>query len=243
MKIDKRFCKISFEIFLMCVMAALPLYSQETSESETPATESESTSESDSNQGDSGGFSGAGVAKPTQVQLVAGSVGIGVGVGYFFNSQLYGGWDFRVASAARTTSSGSYDYEATANFATHIFLARYSIWQDNPFYLQGGLAYRDWDTRATSFERGTNTKVATLEVEFPAIAFNYGVGWNWIADSGFSGGLGLSLLSGGPPTVKIKENRRVLSDAAIKDQENDAEEIFSAFANVPLLTFNTGWNF
>ena len=72
----------------------------------------------------------------------------------------------------------------------------------------------------------------------------YALGWNWIADFGFSGGFGCSYIAVEPPSVEIKiietpEGQEV-SDA---DIEKHRQTLINESSNITFIVWAIGWNF
>ena len=70
-----------------------------------------------------------------------------------------------------------------------------------------------------------------------------GLGWNWIGDSGFSGGLGIHSLSVGEPEVTITDNTGTANASQIEAEKEYWKDFGSYYASASNIYVNIGWNF
>ncbi|MGK5091424.1 hypothetical protein WDW89_05315 [Deltaproteobacteria bacterium TL4] len=184
---------------------------------------------------------------PLQIQLAATTVGPGLHAGYHINDVIFLGLEATSTSISQSSTDAAGTVEATLDFSTQVVMLRVSPFKGS-FFLQGGVVNRSWTVEASgtsligdSGEEG----VLAVKVDFPSPAFNVGLGWNWIADFGLSGGLGFGVISGGNPTVDMEAAGvySVIPDEEIQKEEDDFADSMSAFATFPYVHINIGWNF
>ncbi|RLA07683.1 MAG: hypothetical protein DRQ51_05280 [Gammaproteobacteria bacterium] len=183
--------------------------------------------------------------RPIQLQVMTSTVGTGIHGGYHINDKFYVGLDHTSYDTKIDDDSSNSSVEVKLKFNTNILLARYAPF-GNVFYLQAGLVNRSWDVDAVGTEEiGDSGVVARVDanVSFPSTALNVGVGWNWIAKFGLSGGFGVGIINGGAPEVDLSVNNNTISDADIKKEEDEFEDDLSAFSTFPYLHGFIGYNF
>jgi len=190
---------------------------------------------------------------PLQLQILSGNVGVGPSVGYNINKIVMIGVDAlsKSETAEESTYYGSTTNQATgtASYDTTIIYSRFSVWDDSGFYLQLGATSRDWLVEVTgptyigSYTTGyTYSSSTTVTFEWPKTATMAGLGWNWIGDSGFSGGFGLQSFSGEPET-KVTDNTGSATAAQIEAEEEYWKTVADLYAPSSNIYINIGWNF
>jgi len=183
--------------------------------------------------------------KPTEGQAVITNLGAGIHGGhYFLDGRLFVGMDF--FSAALSASEDS-DTGGTINMdlslATTLLDVRYHLFESSGFYLQGGLASRNWKLEGTSKDVNGRDEF-NITVEWPSIGTLVGIGGNWVADFGLSGGVSLGFLMGGAPTLDGEDNSAGgVYQAELDSELSQAEDLFSQYANTPLISAYIGWSF
>ena len=181
---------------------------------------------------------------PIQVQYLSGGNGSGPSVGYNISDVIYVGAD--LLSETKTAASGSVTGSAT--FTTNLVTARFSTWDDSGFYLQAGAGSADWSMSiagpgyigTTSMEYSNNMKV---DFKWPSSATMAGLGWNWIGDSGFSGGLGLQSISLGEPEITVTDTEGEASASEIAEEEKQWKDLYGSWSSFANIYVNIGWNF
>ncbi len=178
---------------------------------------------------------------PVQVQLLSNSLGSGVLVGNNFNSTVYAGFEVTSKSVDETFSEVS----VSGDFPTAQFNMRFSTWDDSGFFLQLGAVFYDWtiEGKGAGYIDTQYTSSEVLKVTWSGVSPSFGLGWNWIGDSGFSGGISLAAFSLAPPTVTIEDENNLATPAQIETEEKDAEETFAYLNAASVFTISLGWNF
>jgi hypothetical protein len=164
--------------------------------------------------------------KRIQLQFLSSNIGSGLGAGWYISPSLYTGIENYSYDEAISTST----LTVTANFNTTLIFVRHFTSNDSGFYLQGGLAQRDWNV--TGENSSTNHEV---KIVWNDTMPNFGVGWSWIGDSGISGGIQITKNLGSSGTVTTKN--------ATTSQEASYASLSSSYASVMLLGFSVGYNF
>ena len=180
---------------------------------------------------------------PIQVQLLSGNVGAGPSIGYNINDMIYVGSDS--LSKEETATSGS--VIGTASFKTNLISVRFSTWDDSGFYLQAGAGSADWSMNISGPGYiGTTTmeysNKMNVKFKWPGSATMAGLGWNWIADSGFSGGLGFQSIGVGEPEITVTDTEGEATAAEIAEEETYYKTTFSSYSSALNIYVNFGWN-
>ena len=180
--------------------------------------------------------------KPYQAQIILlSSLGSGISLYYYFKNDIWFGIDSQSTSASATSSNRSTKYEGNLNFSTNYLSARYYLVESMPsFFIQGGLISRSWTMETVSIKVSNNEKIGTYITKYPSSALNIGLGWNWISDQGFSGGIHfISIVGGSPLHTYEMESGWTCDDACKANYETAVDEV------VPTSTghVNIGYNF
>ena len=69
------------------------------------------------------------------------------------------------------------------------------------------------------------------------------MGWNWIGDSGFSGGLGFQSIGVGEPEITVTDTEGEATAAEIAEEETYYKTTFSSYSSALNIYVNFGWNF
>lgn len=177
-----------------------------------------------------------------QFQGLQTNLGPGVHGGYHFNNRYYSGLDIFTTNYSVNGLSASGGILRTRGIlATDLASVRYFLFDSYGFYVQGGVAYRNWTVEATSTSK-SGVEEYTIRLEFPPLASFFSIGGNWIHKWGVSGGLGAGIISGEAPTVTGSDqvgNLQNELDAEIDTIKND----FDSYANFPLVYANIGYTF
>ena len=181
---------------------------------------------------------------PIQAQFLSGNNGGGPSVGYNFTDVIYVGGDF--LSAEKTYGEGTVTGSAT--FLTNLVTARFSPWDDSGFYLQAGAGNADWNmTISGPGYIGTSSieysNKMDINIKWGGSATMAGLGWNWIGDSGFSGGLGLQSIGLGEPEITVTDTEGEASSTEIAEEETYWKSVFGSWSSAGNLYVNFGWNF
>ena len=181
--------------------------------------------------------------KPYQAQIILlSSLGSGISLYYYFKNDIWFGIDSQSTSGSLTSTSSSGDtkYEVNLNFSTYYLNARYYLIESMPsFFIQGGLVSRSWTIESVSTDVSTGNK-GTFKTNYPSSALNIGLGWNWISDQGFSGGIHFIGIVGGSPLHTYEmESGWTCDDSCKASYETTVDEV------VPTSTghVNIGYNF
>lgn len=180
---------------------------------------------------------------PIQVQLLSSNIGEGVSLGYNFNSTVFIG----VESLLRKEEIVESQVLVTGDLTTHQLIARFSVWDDSGFYIELGAASRKWVIEGVGYScvgdwpDYTCSDQIHIKWEWPAVAGVYGIGWNWIADFGFSGGLGISVYAGEDPELIVEDLNGGATEAQLQYEKKQIESYTNTA--VGSLYFNIGWNF
>ena len=92
-------------------------------------------------------------------------------------------------------------------------------------------------------DSGVTTRIS-YKTTFPSTGLLYGLGGNWVSDSGLSGGIGFGFIAAKPPSVEIEitetpEGQEV-SDA---DIEKHRQYLIDASRTITYIVLAIGWNF
>lgn len=181
--------------------------------------------------------------RPIQLQLLSSSAGQGFSAGYNFNSTWYGGLQYTFSDY----SSNEF-IKVSGTFTTINALGRASIWEDSAFYVELGILQRDWVLEAESggymgkpFYQTYTTKYQ-VKVEYPSTGLSGGIGWNWIADFGLSGGLGLGIMTGAKPEITVSDGNNLATDEQIEYEEKEWEDYYT-LNSFFIISARIGYNF
>ena len=108
------------------------------------------------------------------------------------------------------------------------------------FFIQGGLVSRSWNIELVESRVSNNEILGKYSTKYPSSAINFGLGWNWISDQGFSGGIHfISFIGGSPLTTYETESNWICDDTCKASYETTVDEF------VPTATghVNLGYNF
>ncbi len=70
-----------------------------------------------------------------------------------------------------------------------------------------------------------------------------GLGWNWIGDSGFSGGLGFQSIGVGKPEIYVSDNEGQATETQIAEEKKNYNSLYSSYQSALNIYTNIGWNF
>ena len=82
-----------------------------------------------------------------------------------------------------------------------------------------------------------------VDFKWPSSATMAGLGWNWIGDSGFSGGLGLQSISLGEPEITVTDTEGEASASEIAEEEKQWKDLYGSWSSFANIYVNIGWNF
>ena len=115
------------------------------------------------------------------------------------------------------------------------------------FYLMAGPAFVDWRENAAVTGEVGDSGVITLisyKTTFPSTGLLYGLGGNWVSDSGLSGGIGFGRIAAEQPTVEIE-----ITETSEGQEVNDADiekhrlTLINASRTITDIVLAIGWNF
>ena len=75
------------------------------------------------------------------------------------------------------------------------------------FYLMAGPVFVDWRENVAHTTEVADSGVTariSYKTTFPSTGLLYGLGGNWVSDSGLSGGIGFGFIAAKPPSVEIE---------------------------------------
>jgi hypothetical protein len=189
--------------------------------------------------------------EPYTLQLVSTSVGYGVfGGKYVTEEWLVGLQATEAAQYQKTTEpyaranrkpccQESLKQEATVA----LLLARWHV-LDNPFFLQGGAAYRRQEHIA-EYDHGW---LGEVQVTWSSFAANAGVGGQWLLDSGLTLGAGYSVLFSEEPKLRHRmiepqyvfdPDEQAYIDKKMRQERNRLDD----YARWPVFMASLGWSF
>lgn len=196
------------------------------------------------------GFAGIRSQRPSQVQLESTIVlGSGVALSYNLGDHLLIGADYYAASYEGEGENTDNNETVKADFSTSELFVRYYLFENSGFYLSGASVFRNWKITVTGSDYiGDSGQIANYELtaEWPTTGFGYGLGFNWIADFGLSGGLYLGVLTGGNPELKGKVDNNLISQADVDkevDEIEKEEEFGDRYNTISVIRFSIGYNF
>lgn len=164
--------------------------------------------------------------KRIQLQFLSSTLGSGLGAGWYISPSLYTGIENYKDELSVSTGT----LTVAVKFNTTLIFVRHFTSNDSGFYLQGGLAQRDWNVSGENSSTNHEAKIVWNDT-IP----NFGVGWSWIGDSGISGGIQISKIIGSAG--------KVTTTNATSYQEANYGTISASYASLMILGFSVGYNF
>jgi hypothetical protein len=196
------------------------------------------------------GHAGIRSERPSQVQIETTlALGSGVALSYNLGDHLLIGANYYAASYEGEGENTDKDETYKADFSTSELYLRYYLFENSSFYFSGASVFRNWKITVTGSDYiGDSGQTANYELtaEWPTAGFAYGLGFNWIADFGLSGGLYLGVLTGGNPELKGKVDNDLISQADVDKEvdEIEKEEKFGdRYNTVSIIRLSIGYNF
>lgn len=186
--------------------------------------------------------------KPIQLQLLGTTVGSGFSGGYHFNDIFFAGLDYSSISLESSSTDESGTVTVELDFVTQILLLRASPFSGS-FYLQAGAVMRNWEVKgqgASLIGDSGQSGIVDAKVTFPSPAYNFSLGWNWIAGFGLSGGIGLGIIMGGEPDVELTataESGPPIPEEEVEKEEKEFKDEMAAYKTFPYIVGTIGWNF
>ena len=180
---------------------------------------------------------------PLEFQAILSFPGNGIHVGYHYNDFLFLGAQSIRLDFKWEEENGDFTQVDGSNQLLMLRLSPFS----GAFYLMAGPAFVDWrENAAVTGEVGDSGVTARISYKttFPSTGLLYGLGGNWVSDSGLSGGIGFGFIAAKPPSVeieitKIPEGQEV-SDA---DIEKHRQYLIDASRTITYIVLAIGWNF
>ncbi len=197
------------------------------------------------------GLAGIRDDRSSQIQLMATNFGNGVSLGMNFSDHIFVGAEYFSIELTGDGEDTANQEEYDADFANLQLNVRYYPFESSGFYAQAGYVQRNWKFVVTGTgEVGDSAQTADykLTVEWPSTGANLGLGFNWMADFGLSGGLFLGAITGGKPTAKgeISNESGVINQNDVDkevDEMYEREKLDERFSTIPLIAFYLGFNF
>lgn len=177
---------------------------------------------------------------PIHVHALISVVGSGFSSGYNFNEQFQIGIDYSSISYDSTGTSDESNYSANISFSSYNLFSRFFFIDDYSFFLQGGLLNRDWNATGEYYKKDTGFKWGKIEILWPSVALNYGLGWNGVASFGLSGVVMLYGVYGDAASVTYTEYGNYAFNEDRKKEFNDS---LSGLNNPTGLLLAIGYNF
>ena len=178
--------------------------------------------------------------RPIHVHALISVIGAGISSGYNFNEQFQFGIDYSSISSDYTGTSDESNIAANISFSSYNLFSRYFFIDDYSFFLQGGLLNRDWNATGEYYKKDTGFKWGKVEILWPSIALNYGLGWNGVASFGLSGVVMLYGVYGDAASVTYTEYGNYAFNEDRKKEFNDS---LSGINNPTGLLLAIGYNF
>ena len=194
-------------------------------------------------------FAGIRSDRPGQLQYMTTTLGSGLSLGYNLGDHLLFGANYFGITLEGDGDNTANNETAKAEFSTTELMLRYYLFEGSGFYLKGAAVMRNWKFTVTGSDFiGDSGTIANYEMiaEWPTTGVSYGLGFNWIADFGLSGGIYLGMISGGEPELRGKvDNGAILQEDVDKEiAEIEEEEKFGEkYSNVPIIGAHIGFNF
>lgn len=194
---------------------------------------------------------GARTENPFQLQASGSNLGVGGEIGIHLASWFYIGaesYSFHEDGEGEQDDKDVEPPKISADFDTAMASVRLSPFSWSGFYFQLGSVSRDWLWTITGKgylgDDTTNIAEWHAEIEWPITGAYYGVGFNWIADFGLSGGFGGGTIVGGPPKVtKVEVDHPAVSQDDIDKASDELENDLERFNNIPFAHIRIGFNF
>ena len=192
----------------------------------------------------------------TQIQVMSTSAGFGSQVGYYWQEQWFLGFQY-LSHTNVYTEQHKYQHSIYEQAKTWIAITRYFPFSENAFFLQGGITQLDWEhviTLRRDFSKNGQLlaygEMARFRYTWPDWGGNVGFGWNWIANTSLSGGLGYSILFSEKPQLKqlVTQDETTpymleKENAYVEQKKKEFDKRRTALAFWPLFYVSLGWNF
>ena len=180
---------------------------------------------------------------PLEFQAILSFPGNGIHAGYHYNDILFLGAQSIRLDFKWEEENGDFTQVDGSNQLLMLRLSPFSV----AFYSMAGPDFLDWtENAAVTGEVGDSGVTARISYKstFSSTGILYGLGGNWVSDSGLSGGIGFGIIAAKPPSVEIEitENPegQEVSDA---DIEKHRQTLINESSNVTHIVLAIGWNF
>ena len=166
-------------------------------------------------------------AKEFLIQVTASGIGEGLSLVYYYSDKISFGFDslYRKEELSGTfiSSSGTQNAILIRERSTSLIYGRYHLFSGS-FYMQFGIVNRDWLIEAQYKSTSNNKNTVKYIATYPDSTTIVGIGWNWIADIGFSFSLGVSYIPTKPDYEYVEENDYYISESKKELWENYVNE-------------------
>ena len=109
-----------------------------------------------------------------------------------------------------------------------------------------GPAFVDWRENAAVTGEVSDSGVTariSYKTTFPSTGLLYGLGGNWVSDSGLSGGIGFGFIAAKPPSVKIEITKIPEGqEVSAADFEKHRQYLIDASRTITYIVLAIGWN-
>jgi hypothetical protein len=159
------------------------------------------------------------------IEVIQSDIGQGLSLVYYYSNKISFGFDSlnRKDEQRGIGSSGFHKYIWKRERSTSLIYGRYHPFSGS-FYMQFGIVNRDWlmelQWKRTSDNKNTGKLIAT----YPDSTTNVGIGWNWIADIGFSFSFGVAYIPSNPDHEYVEENRYSISESQKESWVNSVKK-------------------
>jgi hypothetical protein len=188
-----------------------------------------------------------------QFQITTTSIGYGFWLGAFIETDLMLGVQFTNHSTSFTKEE---DFEHSIDQESQVIVAfnRWNPLKENNFYLQSGIAHRkqyeDTVYRRDHYEGEALVaygRFGSVRVVWPRWAANFGLGWHWRSNLGFSGGVGYGIIWSEAPKITTDSTYDwFVTEAEEKyfhEEQQQTKDRLNQLAIWPLYSASIGWTF
>ncbi|MGK0289812.1 MAG: hypothetical protein ACI86H_001259 [bacterium] len=185
-----------------------------------------------------------------ELQALGATTGVGAHLGVHLTDYIFIGLQATAYNTDFESDQSDSTVTGTIDLKTQLAILRVSPFS-GAFYLQAGAVNRNWELVASGTEQvgdsGTTVSADySVKVTFPEQATNIGIGWNWMASFGLSGGLGIGVITGAPAKAELTIDRTVyttVTDAQIEEEEQNIEDELKGLTTFPYITVSIGFTF
>ena len=161
------------------------------------------------------------------IQVTVSGIGEGLSMVYYYSDKISLGFDslYRKEEISGTflSPSGTQNAIMIRERSTSLIYGRYHLFSGS-FYMQFGIVNRDWLIEAQYKSTSNNKNTVKYIATYPDSTTIVGIGWNWIADIGFSFSLGVSYIPTKPDYEYVEENDYYISESNKELWENNVNE-------------------